>query len=432
MRYLLRTIPRYACLASLAILAAATGAQAYTYKVIYDFCSERGCTDGANPIEGLTIDAAGNIYGATQTYSPARGTIYELIPVPGKTRWKFRKLAGGKEISNVNGRMIFDVNGNIYGTRGSGGSKGYGAVFELLPDGEHMRRIWKELYSFAQDDPHGAYPNSLTYLGASTGVPYDGVSPLFGTTLDGGNSNQAGVAFALTPNGDSWDETILYTFCSQHDCKDGGRPQGLIVDGSGNLFGNAAQGSGKRGRGVVFELQNNAGSWPEIVLHKFCESPKCSDGAYGWQRLLPDAAGDLLGVTLWGGTGKRCCGVLFQLTPQGVDSPYNVLASFCAKRNCTDGAQPSSDLVMDASGNVFGATQTGGRYRTDGGHLGGGTVFQWAGSTLETLYSFCKLRDCADGEYPIAGLVTDASGNLFGATQYGGKYGAGVVFELTP
>ena len=180
---------------------------------------------------------------------------------------------------------------------------------------------------------------------------------------------------------------------------------GLIIDGSGNLFGNAAQGSGKRGRGVVFELQNNAGSWSEVVLHKFCESPKCSDGAYGWQRLLPDAAGDLLGVTLWGGTGKRCCGVLFQLTPQGVDSPYNVLASFCEKRNCTDGAQPSSDLVMDTSGNLFGATETGGRYRTDQGHLGGGTVFQWTGSTLETLYSFCKLRDCADGEYPIAGLV---------------------------
>jgi len=87
---------------------------------------------------------------------------------------------------------------------------------------------------------------------------------------------------------------------------------------------------------------------------------------------------------------------------------------------------------MDISGNLFGATQTGGRYRTDSGNLGGGTVFQWTGSTLETLYSFCKLRDCADGEYPVAGLVMDASGDLFGATQYGGKYHAGVVFELTP
>jgi uncharacterized repeat protein (TIGR03803 family) len=422
-------VAKRACLASLTGFAATIGAHAYTYKVIYNFCSQRGCTDGAFPGEGITLDLAGNIYGTTLGNS-GDGTVYELTPATKRSGWKFKKLYGGKNLYLYYGRFIFDVSGNIYGA-GGGGSKGYGTIFELLPNGERTRRVWKELYSFAYHDPHGTFPTGITYQGASSGAPYDGVSPLFGTTSSGGSADW-GVAFSLSPNGDSWEEGILYNFCSLRNCKDGGDPSGsLIVDGSGNLFGNAAYNGGKGYHGVVFELQNHSGSWSEMPLYNFCSSLQCSDGALPTQNLLQDAAGNLFGVTYSGGVRKKCCGVLFQLTPQGAESTYSVLTSFCEKRNCVDGAQPSSDPVMDASGNLFGTTQTGGRYRTDPRNLGGGTVFKWDGSALEILYSFCKLRDCADGEYPRA-LAMDASGDLFGTTTSGGKYGAGTIFELSP
>ena len=87
---------------------------------------------------------------------------------------------------------------------------------------------------------------------------------------------------------------------------------------------------------------------------------------------------------------------------------------------------------MDSSGVLYGLTGSGGGNDGDVEHIGGGTVFALNGTTLQTLHSFCAQRNCTDGEYPVGGLVMDANGNLFGATQTGGKYGAGVVFELTP
>jgi uncharacterized repeat protein (TIGR03803 family) len=109
-----------------------------------------------------------------------------------------------------------------------------------------------------------------------------------------------------------------------------------------------------------------------------------------------------------------------------------VLYNFCALKNCEDGAEPYSDLIVDQSGNLYGTTNNGGGHLIDQNHLGGGTVFRLVGSTLETLHAFCSGRDCRDGEYPIGGVVMDASGNLFGTTSAGGKYGAGVVYEISP
>jgi uncharacterized repeat protein (TIGR03803 family) len=76
--------------------------------------------------------------------------------------------------------------------------------------------------------------------------------------------------------------------------------------------------------------------------------------------------------------------------------------------------------------------QGGGGNDQDAYHTGGGTVYSLSGTTLTTLYRFCAERNCRDGAYPVGQLVVDADGNLFGATQTGGKYGAGVVFELSP
>jgi uncharacterized repeat protein (TIGR03803 family) len=117
------------------------------------------------------------------------------------------------------------------------------------------------------------------------------------------------------------------------------------------------------------------------------------------------------------------------------------LYSFCAQggSNCTDGAAPVAGLIADAKGDLFGTTALGGAHRIDGG-----TVFEIACTSFSTvctsyastptlLYSFCAQggSNCTDGAEPVAGLIADAKGDLFGTTDIGGAPGPGTVFEVT-
>jgi len=103
-----------------------------------------------------------------------------------------------------------------------------------------------------------------------------------------------------------------------------------------------------------------------------------------------------------------------------------VLYSFCTQSGCTDGHRPHAGLVLDKSGNLYGTTY-------QGGANGEGTVFEVSPSGAETvLHSFCTQPGCTDGYHPLAGLVLDTSGNLYGTTYDGGAHGAGTVFEVSP
>jgi uncharacterized repeat protein (TIGR03803 family) len=155
-----------------------------------------------------------------------------------------------------------------------------------------------------------------------------------------------------------------------------------------------------------------------------------SDGQAPAGDLIRDTSGNLYGTTQSGGANSY--GTVFKLTAQGNES---VLWSF---GHGTDGAGPQDGLIMDPSGNLYCTTGGGG-----GGTYGSGTVFKltppstiggnWSESIL---WSFCSQSACADGESPSAGLLMDASGNLYGTTVYGGAHPggpryAGVVFKLT-
>jgi len=104
----------------------------------------------------------------------------------------------------------------------------------------------------------------------------------------------------------------------------------------------------------------------------------------------------------------------------------SVLYSFCAQTNCTDGDGPQAGVVFDQRGNLYGTTVNGGAY-------GRGVVFKLTPKGKETvLYSFCADINCTDGYGPSGGLVLDQKGNLYGTAQYGGAFGAGLVFKITP
>jgi uncharacterized repeat protein (TIGR03803 family) len=211
---------------------------------------------------------------------------------------------------------------------------------------------------------------------------------------------------------------------------------GVIFDAAGNLYG-TTYGGGIHGGGTVFKLKPNSdGSWTESVLHSFCSLKGCADGQSLFAGLIFDAAGNLYGTTLYGGDFTNCgagCGMVFKLKPNSDGSwTKSVLYTFTGS---PDGAYAGGLLIFDAAGNLYGTTDAGGIH-------GGGTVFKLKpnsdGSWTESvLYSFCSVKNCADGGIPFGGLIFDAGGNLYGTTTGGGDVtcnsgnGCGTVFELT-
>ncbi|HSC17928.1 MAG TPA: choice-of-anchor tandem repeat GloVer-containing protein [Rhizomicrobium sp.] len=446
----MRTRPKYsgkwmAGFAAAALLALSPHtASAGKFKILHSFCTPPDCADGAAPNGKLIPDSAGNLYGTASLQGAHNdGTAFEFKRQDNGT-YKFKVLYSFNVAQSPIGTMILDTQGNLYGMGGRT-AKG-GIIYELSPGAGKNGKRWsfKELYQFCpqqQNCPDGSLPTTgaLTYAGAETGAPYDGASPLYGTTSSGG-ANNLGVVFRLAPNGAVWEETVLYNFCSQGGaaCTDGKIPLGgLVIDGSGMLYGTAAAGGTTKvngGGGVVFALTQQGGVWSERVLYDFCSQNDCKDGSGPRGELAMDAQGNFFGVTAGG--GKPCpifnggCGTIFQLTPNGDAYQETVLYDFCKRADCKDGADPEAGLLLQADGSLLGTTQYGGGNDIDMFGRGGGTVFKFEGSSLTVLHAFCALQDCADGEAPLAGLITDGFGNTFGDTPEGGSLSGGTTFRV--
>jgi uncharacterized repeat protein (TIGR03803 family) len=428
-----------------------SAAAAYRQKTLHNFCASgtTACLGGQTPAGGLIMDDVGNLYGTTQgggsgrrcVVGAARGCGVAFALTPDKTRangwtetvlYRFCPLGYPCLDGAVpNGGLFMDPAGNLYGTTYSGGNASEsGVVFELTPN--KSRTAWTEtvLYTFCrlgQPCADGAGPND--------GLIMDAAGNLYGTTgFGGGGAHNGGVVFELTPNKSrtAWTETVLYSFCQARNCADGGVPRaGLIADAAGNLYGTTLSG--------VFELTPNKSrtGWNETVLYSFCSrgGPYCADGKTPVFGVIMDAASNLYGTTVYGGQHRSDDGVVFELTPNKSRTAWTetVLYSFCPVVNCADGQFPGSGLILDGSGNLYGTTQGGGGGY---GYGGDGVVFVLTPSKSRTawtetvLYSFCPLRNCADGQTPGSGLILDGSGNLYGTTGGGGVDGNGVVFEL--
>lgn len=310
--------------------------------------------------------------------------------------------------------LIVDAAGHLYGTTRFGGTIGEGTVFELK---NSRLRGWTEkiLYNF---NPTQNNDGSQPYAG----LIFDAAGNLYGTTAGGGAYGNYGTVFELMPNGSGgWTEVILHSF--NNDGKDGYGPlAGLIFDTAGNLYGTTASG-GTFGSGTVFGLKPKAsGGWEEGVLHSFRNDGK--DGYIPVASLTLDAAGNLYGTTESGGTFGG--GTVFGLTPKsGGGWVEGVLHSFTI--DGSDGYFPEAGLIFDAAENLYGTTGYGG---TDDC----GTVFglrpKGGGHWQEgVLYSFYTKPN--DGCTPVAGLMFDTVGNLYGTTIYGG-IDCGTVFALKP
>jgi uncharacterized repeat protein (TIGR03803 family) len=260
--------------------------------------------------------------------------------------------------------------------------------------------------------------------GPDGGVPYAGLTMdragnLYGTTSAGGVC--CGVVFKLVHRGSGWITVPLRTFHGN----DGATPMARVVFGpDGALYGTTS--AGGIGFGTVFKLtpspttcKNVLCPWIETVLYNFTGG---ADGANPMASVVFDQAGNLYGTTEYGGArfGSSGDGVVFKLTHSGASWTESVLYAFTGYPN--DGSNPVAEVTFDNAGNIFGTTAFGGTY-------GVGTVFQLTPSgsnwSESVLYS---TQPC----YVTAGLVLDGSGNLYGATNNDGGNTDGAVFEVSP
>jgi len=406
---------RKAALARFAVIATVltiSTAHAQTLTALHTFS---GRPDGSDAIAGPAMDAAGNIYGTTaEGGTNGLGLVFKVAHKTGG--WVFTPLysfQGGNDGSNPYGGVAVGPDGNLYGTAAGGGQHGAGTVYKLTPPASFNCRSlfcpWTEtpLHQFT-GGADGGYPQSTPI--------FDRSGNLYGTASGGGAAN-AGVVFRLTPSGNGWVDSVLYSFAGSPD---GSTPfSTLIFDSSGNLYGTTTAGGTEWG--TVYELSPSGGGWTEKILYTF---QGANDGGIPYAGVILDPEGNLYGDTNRNGAGGG--GTIFELTPSNGNWTFSVLYS----PELLTVFGPAGTLARASNGTLYGAIFTGGGQGCSG--YGCGSVFQLAPSngswTYTSLYVF---TGGADGENPQGQLILDSAGNIYGTTS-GSLGGNGSVYELTP
>jgi uncharacterized repeat protein (TIGR03803 family) len=393
--------------------------------VLYSFNSPR--VSSTSPVASLIFDAEGNLYG-TAAYGGVNacsesvncGIVFELTP-SGTGGWTESVLHtfsnDGQDGYWPYAGLIFDAAGNLYGTTSAGGSANCGTVFELTPEAGGG---WQEAVLHSFDGVEECNPDA--------GLIFDAAGSLYSTT-SGGYIN-CGTVFGMAPKpGGTWEERVLHSFSYDKDGKDGCDPEaGLTMDAASNLYGTTVIG-GTHGGGTVFGLKAKAtGGWREGVLHSFYSGDGYDpEGANPSGGLIFDSAGNLYGAAYGG--GSLGCGTVFVLTPKlGGGWRAGALHTFAFRINGKDGCNPQAGLTFDSAGNLYGTTYAGGSHDY-------GTVFALkpnagGGAAEGILHSFNDNNE--DGYYPEASVTLDSAGNLYGTTLDGGTYNKGTVFALRP
>jgi uncharacterized repeat protein (TIGR03803 family) len=289
----------------------------------------------------------------------------------------------------------------------------------------------KVIYAFTGGADGGSPLSDLTIGSAGN---------LYGTTSHGGIATtcvSCGTVFELKRPNDGWKEQVLYSFAGGND--GAGPAAGVIFDKAGNLYG-TTEGGGSGDSGTVFKLTpNSRGGWTETVIYSFAYNG--SAGQYPAVDLSFDVQGNIYGTTPQGASNGGCsewgCGALFELTPRS-DGSWTETTIHVFTDTGGDGAIPSSEVVLDSAGNVYGTTKSGGtgscllEDHPFDPTLGCGTIYRATqgsgGAWTETvLYNF--VRGGGFGVFPSGGVLFDNANHLFGVTLAGGD-GLGAAFEL--
>jgi uncharacterized repeat protein (TIGR03803 family) len=389
------------------VLLTMSAVHAQTFTVLHNFTNG---PDGGEPVAGLSMDRAGNLYGAASTGGntsggcsypnpPGCGTVFKLSRKG--SGWVLTTLYtfGGPDGRNPQTRVIIGPDGSLYGTTSLGGDNNTGTVFNLRPPAAACKSAlcpWTEtvLHSF-QGYGDGAQPTFGDLV-------FDAAGNIYGTTPHGGRGDR-GTVYKLTPSNGGWTETVVYQF---QGGVDGATPYGGVVfDSAGNLWGTTGFG-GTYNNGTIYELVPSGGGWTESVVYHFLGG---SDGANPYAGLIVDQLGNFYGATFGdNGTTPK----VYELSPSNGGWTFSVLYSLGADQGIV------GKLAMDAAGNLYGTnyydvpevfrlTPSNGIWTLSG---------SWGGI----------------GYNPAGSVILDSSGNLYTTTQDGGPGEVGLVFEITP
>lgn len=363
-----------------------------TFTLLHSFAD--GTTDGARPQAGVILDTKGNLYGQTFYGGTSNlGTVFKLDT--SCTLTLLHSFAGGpSDGARPVADLLLDNWGNLYGMTTIGGAFERGIVFKIDKSGNMI-----VLHHFAGGATDGAVPFTRLII--------DENSNLYGTTQQGGLFNE-GTIFTLNRCGDF---TLLHSFNRRTD---GTVPNALVRDNEGNLYGSTEAAGDPFGSldapgfGTLFKLDK---SGRFTVLHVFIDK---AEGLIP-NEIIRDNEGNLFGTTKFGGTFDK--GTVFKFDSSG---KLTVLHSFALEESI-----PLAGLVMDNRGNLYGTTSGAGEHG-----FGFGTVFKFdtTTNTRTTLHTFSDSP--TDGRFPLAGLVLDSRGNLYGTTVDGGAFGFGTVFKV--
>jgi uncharacterized repeat protein (TIGR03803 family) len=465
----LTSLLRVATLAVLSVVLLTTfqKAHAQTESTLYSFCPDSqpisgSCVGGQLPYGSLISDGNGGFYGTTSSggrdcpqnlFSCVGGVIFQLIPQPTTgcpsssyqgNGWceipiyLFCSAAGSDfpdcpdgaspyaNLLAVKSGPFSNPTTTLYGTTYEGGSFqtdscpiGCGVVFALspapLPEGVCPSGTnpgfngWCEsvIYPFYNTD--GNNPMS--------GLVRDSAGNLYGTTNSG--------VYELSPNGSGgWSQSFIY-----NDYVFGG----LAIDASGNLYG-VDQGGVAGGNVFKLVFDQSSHSWIPTIIHAFSALP---DGQLPYGQPVVDSAGNVYGTTSAG--GKYNYGTVWKLTlvTTGAEAgtyKEKILHAFVSP---TTGDYPYAGVILDSTGNIYGTTNQGGKYsgsceNSNEATPACGTVFELKVSGTSYAYKLLWSFNAFDGAAPVASLLLNSSGELFGTTLGGGSYGGGTVFAVNP
>jgi uncharacterized repeat protein (TIGR03803 family) len=361
----------------------------YALTTLHNF----GGPDGRYPYAAVVADAAGDLYGTTfgEHELGDEGTVFRLDAANAYALTTLHRF-DGQDGAHPYAALLTDAAGDFFGTTyGESDGASFGTVFQLDAANNYALTT---LHGFAWSD--GAYPRAAVVADAS--------GNLYGTTSE----QFTETAFRLDAS-NGYALTTLHGFSGGPD---GGAPDAAVIaDAAGNLYGTTRTG-GLTSGGTVFRL-DAANSYALTTLHNF-SGP---DGRNPSAALIADTSGNLYGTTFSGGSYDR--GTVFKLDAAN-GYALTTLHSFAGP----DGRGPSAAVIADASGNLYGTTSYGGASSS-------GTVFRLEAANNYTLTTLHAFDGGLGGEYPYAAVTADAAGNLYGTTYLGGSLpGIGTVFKL--
>lgn len=406
------------------LIICCSSASTQTYSVLHDFT---GGDDGGSPQAGLTLGGRGTLYGTTTAGGmgdPGLGVVFQVTHETGG--WVLAPLYtfSGLDGAGPQAPVVFGPGGLLYGSTTNGGN---------LRDESCFYRGCGVVFTL--QPPLTAchavlcdwIENPIYQFASST----DGFEPTGNLAFDQaanlygttemGGTNDAGAVFQLTRSGPTWTKTTLYNFHGGL-----GPYSGVIIDRSGVLYG-TTEGGGLFDKGTVFQLTPSASGWTFTVIYNFHNGINGNnDGGDPRGGLVMDAEGNLYGTTGTGGVNGG--GTVFELSPCGGGWTFSVIASLSGYHGSV------GNLAFDGAGNLYGTTRDDGAYQY-------GNVFKLTPSggqwTYTDLYDFTGGND---GGEPNAGVTLDSTGNIYGTALYGPRQGCsihgapfcGVVWEITP